>query len=603
MAEPSWKSLPVIKPEKLSEPSWKNLPKRAPSGELLDKQQAPGWFEPGTLSGAAASTAADALQGFGQGASFGLSDEAAGLLAAVSKAPMKAAAFLANATPEQEDELAYKLFGLPPRAAGGPGATGSAYRAVRDQMRGVVEKAQKESPYAFGGGAIAGGIATGIATGAPGAAKPYQTIRSRMLELGKYGALTGAASGLGMSQADLTEGEVAPLAADVASGALTGGTTGAVFGTALDVGPARLAKLTGANRLPIIGGLLPERTIAQVLEDAGLERALRSVLPTAGLSNRLRNKLQTANDEEQRELAKDIVSSGFIKPYERAKDTLKRVEQALEGSGEQIGEFTRRAQQAADYGATAPPSRNYQQLAVDKAMRKAMTTEPSVQAGIPAWRKLTMQVGTDRPSNFLGEAKFPELWQSKSQLQKGVNYSEMAPLEAQMYSKGVQGYARGIFEQLEEALGPQSMLRLREEAKRFRTAKRVEDVLREKASREVQSAPMSLLDLQKAQLIGQAAGGSIGAIAAPILGAIRPYVDPTLASAFLGAAPAARSLTRAISSPLTTTVSGAAGIQARDNAYRALLERFGIAPQSKEELADEAFIRGQTSPDLQPGRQ
>jgi hypothetical protein len=384
---------------------------------------------------------------------------------------------------------------------------------------------------------------------------------------------------------------------------LAGGASGAVLGTALDVGPARLAALTGANKLPVIGKLMPERTVAQALEDWGLERTLRSVLPAAGLANRLRDKLGVASADEQRQLAKDIVAAKFVQPFEKSTQALSRVEQALEGSGAGIGEMHERAQQAADYGAVAPASRNAQQLAVDKAMRQAMSTEPAVQAGIPAWRKLTQQVGTDRPGAFLGEATFPELWQSKSQLQKGVNYGEMAPLEAQMYRKGVQGYTRGVYEQLEEALGPQSMQRLREEAQRYGTAARIEDVLREKASREAQRANVGLLDLQKAQLIGQAGGGALGAVAAPVLGAVRPYVDPTMAGALLGAAPIAKSVAGTLGAPLTTTVSGAAGIQARDNAYRALLERFGIAPQSKEELADEAFIRGQTSPDLQPGRQ
>lgn len=579
---------------------WKSRA-RTPSGALVEKPQEPGWFEPGTLSGAAASKAADALQGFAQGASFGLSDELAGAMAAGVSVPVRLGAMISG-TPEQQDELAYKLFGIQPRATGGPGATGSVYKAVRDQMRGVAERAQAESPYTYGAGTLAGGIVGGLATGAPGAAKGTQTIGSRLLELGKYGAKAGAAAGLGMSGGDLTEGEVLPVAGDVASGALIGAAS-AIPGTAMDVGPARLAALTGANRLPIIGGLMPKRTIAQVLEDMGLEKTLQSVLPQAGLSNRLRNKLGVASEDEQRDLAKQVVAAGFVKPFEKSTTALARAEQALEGSGEQIGNLLARAQEAAEYGVVPAASRDYQQLAVDRAMRRAMSTEPAVQAGIPAWTKLTRQVGTDRPGAFLGEATYPELWQSKSQLQKGVNYGEMPALEAQMYRKGVQGYTRGIYEQLEEALGPQSMQRLREEAQRYGTAARIEDVLREKASRETQRAGIGLLDLQKAQLIGQAGGGALGAIAAPILGAVRPYVDPTLAGAYLGASKLAKGAVGTLGAPFTSTVAGAAGVQARDNAYRALLERFGISPQSKEELADEAFIRGQTSPDLQPGRQ
>lgn len=594
MAEPSWKSLPVVR--KKSEPAWKSLPKRTPSGALVEKPQEPGWFEPGTLSGAAASKAADALQGFAQGASFGLSDELAGAMAAGVSVPVRLGAMISG-TPEQQDELAYKLLGIQPRETGGPGATGSAYKAVRDQMRGVAERAQAESPYTYGAGTLAGGIVGGLATGAPGAAKGTQTIKSRLLELGKYGAKAGAAAGLGMSGGDLTEGEVLPVAGDVASSALIGAAS-AIPGTAMDVGPARLAVLTGANKIPYIGKALPTRTISRMLEDWGLDRALKSVLPQAGLSNRLRNKLGVASEEEQRDLAKEIVASGFVQPFEKSSTALARAEQALEGSGEQIGDLLARAQTAAEYGVVPAASRDYQQLAVDRAMRKALNTQPRVTAGTPAWQKLTEQIGSDQRSALLGEATYPELWQSKSQLQKGVNYSEMPALGAQMYRKGVQGYTRGIYEQLNEALGPQSYVRLVEEAARYHTAARLEEVLREKVSREAQRAGMGLLDLQKAALLGEA-----GKFVAPILGATRPYVDPTLSATYLGASKLAKRAVGTLGAPFTSTVAGAAGVQARDNAYRALLERFGISPQSKEELADEAFIRGQTSPDLQPGRQ
>lgn len=99
-------------------------------------------------------------------------------------------------------------------------------------------------------------------------------------------------------------------------------------------------------------------------------------------------------------------------------------------------------------------------------------------------------------------------------------------------------------------------------------------------------------------------GGLLGATIAP--GALQMLRNVSKAPKFqAGAFGALESAATGSAGAIrgATSVSGPAAIQARDNAYRALLERFGIAPQSKEELADEAFIRGQTSPDLQPGRQ
>jgi phage terminase small subunit len=121
-----------------------------------------------------------------------------------------------------------------------------------------------------------------------------------------------------------------------------------------------------------------------------------------------------------------------------------------------------------------------------------------------------------------------------------------------------------------------------------------------------QRAALGAAGAGAAELLGvdEWKGGLLGATIAP--GALQMLRNVAKAPKFqAGAFGALESAATGTAGGIrgAASVSGPAGIQARNNAFRALAERFGISPQSKEELADEAFIRGQTSPDLQPGRQ
>lgn len=57
--------------------------------------------------------------------------------------------------------------------------------------------------------------------------------------------------------------------------------------------------------------------------------------------------------------------------------------------------------------------------------------------------------------------------------------------------------------------------------------------------------------------------------------------------------------TTAAGAQVAASVAGPAAAVAKENAYQALLQRFGINAKSPKELADEAFLRGQTDPSLQ----
>lgn len=109
-------------------------------------------------------------------------------------------------------------------------AMGDAYRAARDSMREQFSTAEKKHPGAYLGGELLGSLALPLP--GPGKAKG-------LAKVGKYalqGAGIGTATGLGNSEADLTEGDVKGALLDTGAG--TAG--GAAFGGLLGAGAAKL---------------------------------------------------------------------------------------------------------------------------------------------------------------------------------------------------------------------------------------------------------------------------------------------------------------------------------------------------------------------------
>lgn len=102
---------------------------------------------------------------------------------------------------------------------------------------------------------------------------------------------------------------------------------------------------------------------------------------------------------------------------------------------------------------------------------------------------------------------------------------------------------------------------------------------------------------------GQAVGGATGGVVSATPGAVQMFMnatrDPRLQYAI------GRDVAR-IAGPIgnsaRASLAGAEAATANRNAYQALLERFGISAKSKQQLADEAFLLGQSEPDLQSGR-
>ena len=106
------------------------------------------------------------------------------------------------------------------------------YRSERDKIRLAQEAAHEAHPNYYTGGEIAGGIGSALAVPIP-AAKGLQgaSLASKVGAGALTGAGVGAVGGAGYSDADLTKGDIKPLAEDIKTGA----EYGAVLGGALPV--------------------------------------------------------------------------------------------------------------------------------------------------------------------------------------------------------------------------------------------------------------------------------------------------------------------------------------------------------------------------------
>ncbi len=119
------------------------------------------------------------------------------------------------------------------------------YKQAVKENRMEEARLKSESPYAYGGGEIAGGMLPGMLTGGAGGASALGSIV-------KTGALTGAANAYGKGEGnDLgTLGDVAMGAGAGALGAAAGHYGGKALSAAKEYGGEMLGKLANKVRLP-----------------------------------------------------------------------------------------------------------------------------------------------------------------------------------------------------------------------------------------------------------------------------------------------------------------------------------------------------------------
>lgn len=129
------------------------------------------------------------------------------------------------------------------------------YAKYRDESRGNYKAAEEANPSTFLTGEIAGSIAPAFLTGGASAAGGLGKValQQSAKQLAKAGMIQGGLSGLGMSDADLTEGDVTGAVKDTAIGVGIGG----VAGVAIPTVAKGLGKAVGASA-DLIEKKLPE---------------------------------------------------------------------------------------------------------------------------------------------------------------------------------------------------------------------------------------------------------------------------------------------------------------------------------------------------------
>lgn len=190
-------------------PLWKAI------GRMLLNQVGSG-VGMGGLSSSIASPSGDAAgRGALQGATYGFSDELAGL----------GQAYLSHATKQAGDAAPGVLdaLGIESRFLNEIPGVEETYRRTRDEEREANERAASESPWAYGLSEFAGGVASPVNK----LLMPFKIgskapLLKRALTAAGNAIAPGALAGLGQSKADLAKGEYEQAAIDEALGAGTG---------------------------------------------------------------------------------------------------------------------------------------------------------------------------------------------------------------------------------------------------------------------------------------------------------------------------------------------------------------------------------------------
>jgi len=174
-----------------------------------------------------------------QGATLGFADEAAGAIGAVVKSPLDSLMQYIPGTSQATDKDL--------REQGFTGAVDQKsildqYKESRDLVRADNKASEEANPNTYLAGEIAGGVLPALASG--GGTALAAAGKTGLKQLAKQGAKEGlkfgAAQAAGISESDLTEGDIEGLAKDTAIGAGLGVTMGA----ALPVGIGSIKKVS-----------------------------------------------------------------------------------------------------------------------------------------------------------------------------------------------------------------------------------------------------------------------------------------------------------------------------------------------------------------------
>lgn len=196
----------------------------------------------------------------------------------------------------------------------GEGDFAELYKKYRDQQRKKMEQAAEENPITYYGSDIASGIIPALFTGGAGAAAAVGKTAMKQgakaavkpaVKAAKIGGAMGLATGSGISEADLTEGDVGGFAKDVAIGGISGAGLGAVTPALAKVG-GKVARKTGEIAKGITKAL-PGAEAAELAFKAGTKGIGVSQKAILDEAEKVAAKL---NDKIMKVLAKSGVDRG-----------------------------------------------------------------------------------------------------------------------------------------------------------------------------------------------------------------------------------------------------------------------------------------------------
>lgn len=448
----------------------------------------------------AATKLGTAATGLASGATLGFSDEIAGTAraqqyarqkggwrgmlanAAMGATPFGIAGNAVNGIAEGAGAVANLINGDPIRPDDEAGSTPltldgllEAYRQGRAENRGMNRTSEEANPKLHLGAGI-----VGAALVPAGAATKANTV----LGAAKIGARTsgwlGAASGLGGTEADLTQGEVGGATRDTATGAIVGGAFGGLGGGVAQYGAQKFARLASRNA-----------------EDAAL-----LAINNAGISDRMA-KLGFDSQEARRGFARVLLSQGLVKAGDTAEDILVRSRAFLDDYGAQIGAIIKRAD---DTG--IPSSFEEAANAVLGSLQGRLAIEDA--ASGPTRELANRLMMQSREAPYAGiPTTFDQLRRTKTLAQDAVNWGNESNLSQELYRDGTTALRDNTLTQLERVVGPDDVDELRRLNASFGVAADLEELVSNKASREAQKTAVGMKEIAAGRLASGAVGGGI----------------------------------------------------------------------------------------------
>jgi hypothetical protein len=381
----------------------------------------------------------------------------------------------------------------------------TSYQQHRDESREAFKKAQETNPKTYFGGELAGSVL-------PAALAPEAQGIKGLLGLG---AATGAITGAGTSEADLTKGEIAPLAKDVAVGGTAGG----------------ILSLLGAGVGKLASKLSPE-----ALEEVATNRAIKATGETASGFK----KLQKADRIEQH--GKNLLDKNpyqeqaIVSPFSTAEQILERAQDLQEKSGQHIGDILNTLD--SKYSVDNPTIRDQffnPQTTVSKIQElQSQLTKNNEVLPIKKLEYSKLQDVVDTLNNFGNNPiDFSEAQKLKSLIKESAYSTEGKP--DPLMSK-VYGILNDDIEQAADKVAkstndPQLFSDYKQAKDLYRTAKDAVNASISKTSKQMANNDLGITDYMSAGL-GAAAHGGPGAVVATATNKIsKAYGNSLIASA------------------------------------------------------------------------